>query len=156
MLRDETRDAILAGPLPWRFVEFDRGDEKAYGRWVREMWADRAGLLICEQDIVPTHDQLLDIGTCGHDWCCYPYDDDLYPVGPMFGLARFSARLMRTHPHAAERALVGGYWGDEEAVWWNVDARVARDLLIRLGQGSYCMHDTAVRHLHVGAPSGPA
>lgn len=74
----------------------------------------------------------------------------------MFGLARFSHRLMREHPMAAECALVVGKRRDQEAEWWQVDSLMARDLLIRCGAGSYAFHDGRVHHAHVGAPSGPA
>ena len=146
----------MRGPLPWRFVEFDRMDPGAYGRWFRGMWAERRTFVICEQDVVPAPDQLADMGTCGHDWCYTEYQEGIYPPGPMFGLVRFSARIMREHPHAAECALVIGMRRDQEAPWWQVDGLVARDLQIRLGQGAWSLHPGQVRHLHVGPPSGPA
>ena len=156
MLNPSTRWAVTSAGIPYRLVNIQAGDDGAYGRLIRRLWQEGQTFVICEHDVVPTRGQLVSIASCGHDWCCYKYDDQLYPDGPMFGLARFSGRLMAEHPNAAECALVTGSRRDQEAAWWQVDSLMARDLLIRLGAGSYAFHDGRVHHAHVGAPSGPA
>jgi hypothetical protein len=152
-LHPDVVPAVQGSRLPYRLEDLDPTDEGAYGRMVRRLWRLQRTFIICEHDVVPTFDQLRGIAGCGHDWCSFAYDDDLYPPGPMFGLARFSRRLMRDHPHTAEDALVTGRRRDSEAEWWRVDALMARSLLIR--RVEWHRHEPAVHHVHVGAPSGP-
>lgn len=154
MLNRETCQTVAHSGYWHRFCDLDPGDLGAYGRLVRDLWQMGTTFVICEQDVVPTIDQLDRIVECDHDWCSYSYDDGLYPDGPMFGLVRFDARVMAEHPHAAEVALVIGKRRDQEAEWWRVDALIARDLKIRGVE--WFMHEPAVHHVHVGPPSGPA
>jgi hypothetical protein len=153
MLNPATRQAVMSFGYSHRFVQLDPLDEGGYGRLFRRLWSEWRTFIICEHDVVPTPGQLATLTTCGHDWCSYSYDDGLYPDGPMFGLAKFSGRLMSEHPHAADVALVIGRRRDVEAEWWRVDALVARDLGIRGVE--WHQHRPAVHHAHVGLPSGP-
>jgi hypothetical protein len=153
-LHPDTLKAVQYSGYWCRFVDLDPSDAGAYGRLVRQLWRSQVGVIICEHDIVPTPEQLTTLQTCDHDWCSYSYDDGLYPRGPMFGLVRFSGRLMADYPHAAEVALVIGKRRDTEAEWWRVDALMARDLTIR--GVAWHEHAPAVHHAHVGPPSGPA
>jgi hypothetical protein len=154
MLHCGTTQAVTHSGFWHRLVELPTGDEGAYGRLVRDLWHQGSTFVICEQDVIPSIDQLEAIATCEHDWCSYSYDDGLYPDGPMFGLVRFTSRVMTQHPHAAEVALVVGKRRDQEAEWWRVDALMARDLKIR--GVPWFMHTPAVHHVHTGPPSGPA
>jgi hypothetical protein len=117
------------------------------------LWARAETFIICEHDVIPTPEQLTEITGCGHGWCSYGYDDDLYPRGPMFGLVRFGRDVMVDHPAAAEVALVIGKRRDTEAEWWRVDSLVARDLMIRGVE--WFEHTPTVHHVHAGPPSGP-
>lgn len=153
MLNPGTMEAVQYPPCRLRMVRLPRDDPGAYGRLFRSLWAARETFIVCEQDVIPTAGQLAEIAGCGHGWCSYQYDDGLYPVGPMFGLARFDGRTMWDHPYAAEVALVIGKRRDTEAEWWQVDSLVARDLIIR--RVDWFSHEPEVRHAHVGAPSGP-
>lgn len=175
MLNQHTRRVVQRSGLAHLFVQLDPNDQGGYGRLFRRLWREGRTFVICEQDIVPTREQLLTISECGHDWCCYQYDDSLYPVGPMFGLSRFSARLMAEHPHAADVALIRGARRDQEAPWWQVDSLMAADLMIRLPgkpddgevpgaaerarypwRAAGCvLHLPPVHHAHRGPPSGP-
>lgn len=154
MLNEDTCRTVAYSGYWHRFCDLDPLDEGAYGRLVRDLWGRQTSFVICEQDVIPTVDQLETIVECGHDWCSYSYDDGMYPDGPMFGLVKFSGRVMREHPHAAEVALVIGKRRDTEAEWWRVDALMARDLKIR--GVPWFMHEPAVHHVHRGPPSGPA
>jgi hypothetical protein len=154
-LDPDTWLAVIHSKLRYRLVEMPAWDEYAYGRLVRRLWAGGMTFIIVEHDVVPTADQLAEIAACGHDWCYYDYDTDLYPRGPMFGLVRFSGRLTREHPHAAEVALITGSRKDQEVEWWRVDSMMARDLTIRLGPDSWHVHTPPVAHRHPGPPSGP-
>jgi hypothetical protein len=153
MLNQRTVRAVVNSGHWHRFCDLDPRDPGAYGRLVRDLWARGSAFVICEQDVVPTGAQLDTLVGCGHDWCSYSYDDGLYPDGPMFGLVRFSGRVMARHPHAAEVALVIGKRRDVEAEWWRVDALMARDLKIRGVE--WVQHEPAVHHAHVGGASGP-
>jgi hypothetical protein len=154
MLNPDTLKAVRNSDCYHRLVDLDPNDEGAYGRLFRQLWRSRTTVVICEHDVIPTPAQMAEVQFCGHDWCSYDYDDGLYPGGPMFGLVRFSGRLMARHPEAAEVALVIGKRRDTEAEWWRVDSLVARDLMIRGVPWTH--HDTPVHHAHVGPPSGPA
>jgi hypothetical protein len=136
-----------------RWVRLPRGDNGAYGRLFRSLWEAKGTFVICEHDVVPTFDQLAAITTCGHGWCSFQYDDELYPPGPMFGLVRFDRSVMLEHPHAAEVALIIGKRRDLEAEWWRVDSLVARDLQIR--RVEWVEHGPPVHHCHSGPVSGP-
>lgn len=151
-LAQETMVAVRSSGYYSRFVDLDPLDLGAYGRLVRQLWRSRSTVIICEHDVVPTREQLTTLHECEHDWCSYSYDGDLYPGGPMFGLVRLSGRMMTEHPHAAEVALITGKRKDLEAVWWQVDALMARDLKIR--GVAWHEHSPAVHHAHVGPPSG--
>lgn len=154
MLSRPTQQAMMASPYPVRTYQLPIRDAGAYGRLVRTLWRSQHDVIICEQDVAPTVEQLRTLDGCGHDWCSYNYDDGLYPDGPMFGCVRFSGRVMRDHPYAADVALVIGKRRDTEAEWWRVDALMARDLKIR--GVPWSAHTPPVHHCHQGAPSGPA
>ena len=147
-----TQMAVQYSGYRCRFVDLDPLDLTAYGRLVRQVWESQDTTIICEHDVIPTPDQLATLQECGHDWCSYSYDGDLYPGGPMFGLVRLSGSLMARHPMAAQVALITGKRRDLEAVWWQVDALMARDLRIRGVE--WVEHLPVVHHAHVGPPSG--
>lgn len=174
-LNPATCSVVLQSGLPYRLENIDPGDDGAYGRMFRLLWAQKKTFLICEQDVVPTCAQLWQIASCDHDWCSFNYGDGLYPDGPMFGLVRFGWRVMARHPAAAEAALTsfdhptrwgrlcddtlerekaGSPWTEAgERRWWAVDNAVARDLQIR--GVPWTAHDSRVEHAHTGPASGP-
>lgn len=151
-LHPDTLKAVRGSGFYNRLVDLDPLDPGAYGRLVRQLWRSQVTVILCEHDVVPTREQLATLHACGHDWCSYSYDGDLYPAGPMFGLVRLSGSLMADHPHAAEVALVTGRRKDGEAIWWQVDALMARDLKIR--GVTWHEHFPVVHHAHNGPPSG--
>ena len=152
-LQPATLAAVALSGLPYRLVIFNPDDPYGYGRWWRQQWEKGETVIVLEHDVVPTRGQLLELERCGHDWCSYRYDSDLYGRGPMFGLVRFAGRVMRDHPLAADVALEDGERRPTEVGWWEVDYAMARDLLIRGVQ--WHEHLPPVRHLHPGCPSGP-
>lgn len=153
MLSINTYRVVTCSGFYYRLVRMNPDDEGQYGRLLRRLWANPIDLIICEHDVEPTLTQLQSILLCGHDWCSYNYDSDLYPDGPSHGLVRYSRRLMARHPLAAEVALVTGKRRDTEAEWWRVDSLMARDLMIR-GE-PWQAHEGLVHHAHQGVPSGP-
>lgn len=152
MLHPDTAKAVLGSGLPAQILALDRADVGAYGRLIRRLWAKGEGMVICEQDVIPTRHQLHALQDCGHDWCSFAYDSDLYPDGPYFGLCRFSSRVMREHPRAAEVALHRGSGKEIEVSWWECDSCLARDLFIR--GVKWERHLPPVYHAHHGPPSG--
>lgn len=153
MLNHETYRSVVCSGIPTMFVQLDRLDEGAYGRLFRRLWSEGQDTIVCEHDVVPSTLHWQTLQSCNHDWCSYSYDDNLYPEAPMFGLARFSGRVMRAHPHAADDALVVGKRRDMEAEWWRIDGLIARNLQVR--HVPWHMHTPDVRHVHIGPPSGP-
>jgi hypothetical protein len=152
MLHPATYATVTAARLPAQFWALDRSDEGAYGRLIRRLWAKGDTFIICEHDVVPSAEQLHTIAACGHDWCSYGYDSDLYPDGPYFGLCKFSARVLAAHPRAAEVALHRGPGKEAEVGWWECDSCLARDLFIRGVEWS--RHAPPVHHAHRGPASG--
>ena len=152
-LEPATLRAVVSWPGGVDLVRLPAEDRGAYARLVRSLWSAGEGFMVCEQDIVPTRAQLLELATCHARWCSFLYDADHYPDGPMMGLCKFSTPLLRAHPHAADVALIVGRRRDADAEWWNVDNRMARDLSIR--HVPWCCHDSRVRHLHPGGPFRP-
>lgn len=152
-LHPDTAVALQMSGVEVTWAKLPRGDMGAYGRLIRDLWAGGETFVVCEHDIVPTARQLAEIVSCGHPWCSFLYDDDLYPPGPMFGLCRFDSAVLRQWPLAAEVATIIGNRRDTECEWWRVDSLIARDLRIR--GVPWVAHDTLVHHAHVGPPSGP-
>jgi hypothetical protein len=151
-LHEETWRAVIGAGGPAQFLALDPDDDGGYGRLIRRLWAKGDSFIVCEHDVVPTRAQLATLQGCGHDWCSFPYDSDLYPDGPYFGLVRFSSRVMRDHPRAAHVALHRGSGKELEVGWWEVDSCMARDLHIRGVR--WHRHTPAVQHAHDGPPSG--
>jgi hypothetical protein len=116
---------------PHRFEDIDPNDGGAYSRLFRRLWAAGETFIICEHDVVPTVGQIATILSCDHDWCSFRYDGDAYPGGPMFGLCRFDRRVMAAHPLTGEYATMADRELGIERSWHDLDAYVARDLLIR-------------------------
>jgi hypothetical protein len=174
-LHPDTLQAVQYSGCYCRFVGLDPLDPGAYGRLIRQLWRSQVTVIVCEHDVIPTHEQLRTLHRCGHDWCSYSYDGALYPGGPMFGLVRLSGRLMADHPEAAEAALTtteaergwgrlcddarevrrrGSPWtATGERQWWAVDHAMARGLQI-MGV-TWVEHFPVVHHAHHGPPSGP-
>lgn len=151
MLDPRTAIAVQYSGFYCRFVDLDPRDHGAYGRLFRKLWRSQSTVVICEHDVVPTREQLRAIVTCGHDWCSYNYDSDMYSKGPMFGLVRFSGRLMAEHPEAANCATMVSRELGTERGWWDMDSHVARDLKIRGVE--WHEHLPEVHHAHHGPPT---
>jgi hypothetical protein len=152
-LQPATYKAVMARKGPAQFICLDPAEPAGYGRLVRRLWAKQADVIICEQDVVPGRAQFAQLDRCGHGWCSFLYDSDLYGDSPMFGLVRFAGWLMKRHPLAAEVALSDGEYRPAEVGWWEVDSRLARDLIIR--GVKWHRHTPPVQHEHPGPPSGP-
>lgn len=152
-LNPGTAVALQMSGVEVTWAKLPRSSPTAYGRLFRDLWEAGESFVICEQDVVPTAAQLSEIVGCGHEWCSFNYDSDLYPPGPSFGLCRFDASVMDRWPLAAAVATVRNDRWDTQEEWWHIDSLVARDLTIRGVR--WVAHDTLVHHAHAGAPSGP-
>lgn len=152
-LHPGTSVALMMSGREVTWARLPRADDAAYGRLFRDLWAGGHTFVICEHDVVPTDAQLADILGCGHGWCSFDYDTDLYSPGPMFGLVRFGAEVMAEHPFMPDDALTLGNRRDHECEWWRVDSQVCRSLTIR--GVPWHRHTPAVHHAHAGPPSGP-
>lgn len=118
----------------WPGVEFrsTRDDDYAYGRLLRELWADGEDFLLVEHDVVPTPEHLARMAECPNPYCAAPYAWQ-QAVGVTLGFTRFRSILLRTYPDAAEIACriphprgEPGHYATPLDVW--LQAAVLRDL----------------------------
>lgn len=148
MLHEGTVDVLERSGVQFALYQIDPADEFAYANLFATAWSRGETFVILEHDVLPTVEQLWAIVGCDHDWCSYPYDDDITLAGPMFGLVRFHRRLMERFEHLPGSALHIGTGHPHPVYWWNVDNRVARDLNIR--HVTHTFHLPPVRHDHRG------
>lgn len=122
-------------------------DDYAYGRLLREVWAEGQTICIVEHDILPWPGALEQLAGCDHDYCAFPYPWTT-TVGPAMGCTKFSADFLLTYPHAVEIATripsnygEPGHWKQLD-VW--LQAAVLRDFY---GEQPHC-HLPPVAHLN--------
>jgi hypothetical protein len=108
----ETRDtgrqratwaALAALDRVWPVLHYPVGADQAYEQMVRAHWRRAASFVICEQDIEPTLDHLLQLDQCPEPICAWAY---LYEPGPIARarLARAATLLATCTP--AEQAAI--------------------------------------------------
>lgn len=118
----------------WKNVEYryTGADDYAYGRLLRELWADQEDFLLIEHDVIATTDHLIRMATCPNVYCAVPYAWG-QAVGVTLGFTRFRSLLLRTYPDAAKIACriphpfgEPGHYRTPLDVW--LQAAVLRDL----------------------------
>lgn len=149
MLRPETQAALETAPSPAIYVELDSADDGAYARLLTRLWTGAGDLVVCEQDVVPSPDQLEAIVDCTHDWCSWPYDQAGYQRVPMLGLAKLSGALRARHPDLPRAALTDSHRHRDPVHWRSVNEALGRHLTHR-GEVAV-LGDGTVTHLH-GSP----
>lgn len=149
----ETRAILDRWPAGVEYVDLS-GDDYAYARLLRRLWADAEDFLIVEHDVGVTHPALAQMLVCPDVYCCgvYPWTTC---VGPALGFTRFRSLLMRTHPDVMEIASripsnygEPGFWKQMD-VW--VQAAVLRDHL----HVQPCVHLPPLEHFNE-AQAAPA
>jgi hypothetical protein len=87
-------------------------------------------LLIIEQDIVPTIEQIHSMYLCDHDWCCFGYqikykDVANAPLNIIYGLGctKFSLRQQQQYP------VEMWYKKTSNWAWYNLDSRIVNPMV---------------------------
>ena len=143
-LHPDTRKALE----PWQggvlFMDVG-GDDYAYGRLLRDLWARGETFCVIEHDVVPWAHTLPELACCPDPYCAVPYPWQ-QAVGVALGCTKFDSLLLRAYPDAVEIALRipsnyggPGHWRQLD-VW--LQAAVLRDLY---GFQPHC-HLPAVQH----------
>lgn len=125
-----------AAALPEGAIRTDvSGDDMAYWRVLRSLWAGAAPLLVIEHDI-ELHAQVLpQLAACIRDWCTFPYAQQPglnFTCTQALGCTRFSAGLQRAVPFPAP------------ARWESLDGAIAT-VLLAAGHSAH-VHEPAVTH----------
>lgn len=133
-------------------IEFiDPGDDEAYWRWWRAIWARAEGVIVVEHDITPSAEALEDIEGCGRDWCAQPYP--YLRGGTHYGLGcvKFTAEIMRGAPDLWDQVGRMSDRAHPARHWCRLDAW-ARGLLEQAGYRR-CNHAIPVEHPERGGSS---
>ena len=140
----DTRAVLDRWPGGVEYVDVS-GDDYAYGRLLRRLWADAETFLLIEHDVVPWLHTIPEMLLCPEPYCAAPYAWG-QAVGVALGCTKFDGLLMRAYPDAAEVACRipsnygrPGHWRQLD-VW--LQAAVLRDLY---GYQPHC-HLPAVAH----------
>lgn len=106
------------------------GDRTAYWELLRQVWADGEAFTVIEHDIEIREDVLPSLETCKRPWCGFSYQLDTCVMAAL-GCTRFSAALVRAHPHVLEQAgeLSDSVLGVKD--WHRLDTSIAQILMQR-------------------------
>lgn len=151
MLREATMDAVRASGQAYLTAPLDPADPYDYAAKFRDWWGYGFDLIVIEQDIVPTLDQINALAAHPGDWVTVPYHvgEGRYTTG--LGFCRISRALRRRHPHAGVNASLDPRDTRNLVHWISLNESVERHLY-RLGERqSVC--DGTVEHLHYPVPA---
>jgi hypothetical protein len=123
-------------PHQWDAIDVSQADT-AYTRLLATLWALGEPFAIVEHDIVVHPGTLVDLEACTHTWCAFPYQLGRFTTAGL-GCTKFSAQLIRAHPHAVAETWAEQTEAHPRGHWCNLDDRLTR-VLMRAG---------AVRHEH--------
>lgn len=131
----EPETAAAAGPGA-TYVDTG-GDDEAYWRLLRDLWARKRSFILLEQDIVPPPGALEALEACPHEWCGVPY-----PVGNIWGVfhgcTKYGASIIKRYPEAL-RSFSSRYWQ-------NLDSQLIAYIGRRQKEGPH-FHWPAAEHL---------
>jgi hypothetical protein len=168
MLRPEVAAAVCREWPEAVLWEHEDGHGWTLPNLLRRWWREPGELVIVEQDAVPPPGAIASILACGREWCFHPAWIQNRYADRTHNLVRYSERLRRRLPQAADYALAPNpFWrqrtclrAGEENPWpedrpesWptsirrqTADTALALQLL-RLGVEPH-RHLPPVRHLH--------
>ncbi len=138
-LRQETLDCLLAANAAGVRVEFRnvRTSPTAYAELITELWAERRGFLIVEEDMSFTVEQLQSLIKCDRPYCANPYEWTTN-IGPALGFTKFGARVLRDVPTPNLHGVA----------WNQVDYVLMRTILGRTHHRQPHLHLPPVQHLN--------
>lgn len=97
----DTRDSV---PTHTEWCDVS-GDDEAYWRLLRDVWADGESFVVIEHDVVCRPDILEGFESCPEPWCAHRYADMCHPEcaeawANMLGCTRFTADVIAAVPDA--------------------------------------------------------
>ncbi|HEX3513851.1 MAG TPA: hypothetical protein VHT26_07620 [Trebonia sp.] len=152
MLRDETMAAVHASGEAYLTVPINPDDPYEYAAQFRQWWNLPMDLVIVEQDIVPTLEQIDQLTAHPHDWTAMAYHvgDGRYATG--LGFCKITAALRQRRPHGGVNASLDPANARELVHYTSLNENVERHLT-RLGEHQTVLPGKVV-HLHYPEPSG--
>ena len=116
----------------------------SYWQTLGDYWTGVEDIIVVEQDIVPTLDQLNSLLNCTEIWCAYAYEYmDTTHAG--LGLCKFSATLQRLYPDTIRETSKESTDAHPMNHWCNLDDRIRR-VLTRYGVSQH-IHEGLAVHL---------
>ena len=139
MLRDETAEALAPWPKT-TFAPIPADDPYAYGNLLARAWAfGNDDLLIVEQDILPSANDIELMRTCPEPYCAATYEWKT-DVGPALGFTRFRREFMQKYPSVMLEA-------SRRATWKQLDVTLQRSILVAIYEEQPHIHPQ-VTHLN--------
>ena len=144
-LYPETRAAREADGIAAEYVDVS-GSPSAYHEHLERTWAEGAGFINIEQDIVVRPGLIRELVECREPWCGAPYAIST-AIGSWLGCVRFSDELVGGYP---------GVWtavdnlppdGTPKRYWGRADTRLKRVLEEQVGL-TMDLHWPAITHLN--------
>lgn len=153
MLRDQTHDAISAWGGTYVTYPIDAGDREAYAAGFKAWWQVPMDLIVIEQDMTPTGEQINALIDTPHEWAGAAYHIGFGRTTTGLGFCKIALSLRERYPSAGENIIRNQSRGGGLADWVSLNENVARHLE-RLGERMHVL-DFEVGHLHYPrAPHG--
>jgi hypothetical protein len=122
--------------------------DEDYDKFLKDYWGTD-DIIVIEQDIVPTVNNIVSLAECKEDWCVCRYIKDLptiklfapnYEHKHYLGCTKFSKSLQERFPPSVWKVM------KEKSSWKNLDVRI-RDTLLAAGLDSHVHGE--VKHNHI-------
>lgn len=150
MLREPTVQAAENSRQRYLLATLDPADDGAYASLLIKHWDGYADLIVMEQDMVVTQEQIGGLIGCDQWWCGHRYHvgEGRYTTG--LGLCRFSREVQQRYPLAAVHAARNPRTGGGVTHWSGLNERIEQVLTRWLVD--FHLHPGDVGHLHYPEP----
>jgi len=150
MLRPETETALNVWGGCHGLWPLDRRDPYAYATLMAQLWNHGSDLIVIEQDMVPTPQQISSLIACPEQWCSHFYHVGAAVYTTGLGFCKFSAGLQSELPLAAMHASTHPRKGGGLMPWQGVNEAIERAICRR--HIAQHVHDGNIVHLHYPEP----
>lgn len=146
MLREETVAALNAWDGAYVTYPLDAFDPYAYATAFADWWHVPMDLLVIEQDMVPSPEQIDEILACPEIWCTAKYHQGHGVYRQGLGFMKIARRFRRSYQHAGGNIARDPSGRAPAVTWQGLNESIQRHLN-RLGYEEH-VHDFTVTHLH--------
>ncbi len=145
-LRTETVEALRLWGGPYTLWPLQAADPYAYAKFLAGAWNLGSDLMVIEHDMLPAATDIRELLACGELWCSVRYHvgNDQYVTG--LGFCKFSAKLQRDLPLAAQHAAVHPAKAAGLMPWQGLNEAIER-AISRRGVLIH-VHPGVIEHLH--------